>query len=427
MLLRNIDVAFLQDADRSVVHDVDVQVRDGEIVAIGRGLSDDAEVIDCSGRIALPGLVNCHNHTPNVLTRGWSDDESLFPWLESNAAVLKQADRDQKRAAARFSAALMLETGTTTVNDMWNTYLVDDLADAGIRTLAGSAMAEFEDTPPEAVHEGLDANDEFAEEYDDHPTVHPTVPVHSIYRATESLLESAHDLAVKHDVPYHIHVSETERENEECLEEHGVTPTGLLDDCSVLDDRSVLVHCVHLTDDDRDRIAERDAGVAHCPTSNLKLGSGIADFPALEAVPVGLGTDSAASNNSLNLFREGRTAALVHKREEPSAVTAQRILDAMTCEAAAVLGMADEIGSIEVGKRADVILLDATDPTLAPAIGDRGLLSNLIYSFHGRVETAIVEGEVVVEDGRVTTAVEDAVATVREFCSTVAEPTERPS
>lgn len=420
MLLKDVDTAVRQDADRSVDHGVDILVRDGDIVEVGEGLSGE-DVVDCGGKIALPGLVNCHTHTPSLLTRGLRDDLPLFPWLAEHEQALERADRADKRAAARLAVATMLETGTTTVNDMWNTYLVDEFVDVGVRAFAGCGLAEFEGTAPGAVEERLETNRAFAEEYRAHPTVHPAVPVHSVYRATPDLLRRAHDVAATRDLPFHVHVSETRRENEDCREEHGVTPTGLLDRLGVLDHRGVLAHCVHLTDDDRDRIAGSGAGVAHCPASNLKLGSGIADVPTMDGVPVGLGTDGAASNNSLNLFREGRTAALVHKRDDPGAVTAQWVLDAMTREAAAALGVADEIGSLEAGKRADVVLLDADDPTLHPSIGDEGLLSNLVYSFHGRVEATIVEGEFVVEDGTAVADVGRAADRVQAFCTAIDE------
>ena len=421
MLLENIDTAFRQDADRTVCHDIDIRVRDGRIAAIGPNLdaTGTERVRDCSDQIALPGFVNCHSHTPQILLRGFSDDEPLFDWLDTNDELLATLDREQKRAGATLSAALMLVTGTTTVNDMWNTDVAESLADVGIRSLVGKLLAAAPDTDPDVIDAGLDANRTFAEGYADHPTIHPTVPVHSIYRATPELLDRAHDLAATADLPFHIHISETDRENEDCLDERGVTPTGWLDDLGVLDDRAVLAHCTHLTDRDRDRLADSGAGVAHCPAANLKLGSGIADIAALDDVPVGFGTDSAASNNSLNLVREARTGTLLQKREDPSALTAQRALDMLTCEAARVLGMADEIGSLAVGKRADITLLDATDPTLRPHFGDAGLLSNLVYSFHGRAESVLVEGEVVVEDGAVVADVEAAMETAQEFAESV--------
>ena len=423
MLLESIDTAFRQDAERSIDHGIDILVRGGEIVAIDDDLSDqsDEDAIDCCDSVALPGFVNCHAHTPTLLARGWSDDESLFPWLEATDRVLRRADRDQKRAAARLAAALMVETGTTTLHDMWNTYLVDEFDAVGIRALLGCTLAEFEETDPDDVREGLETNRRFIEAYRTHPTVHPAVPVHSVYRATEELLQRAHELAATHDVPFHVHVSETRRENEDCIAEHGLTPTELLEDLDVLDRRAVLAHAVHLTESDRALIADSDAGIAHCAASNLKLGSGIADIPSLEGVPVGIGTDGAASNNSLNAVREGRTAALVHKRTDPSVITAQRILDMLTREGAAALNVADEIGSLEEGKRADIVLVDKRDPTLHPHLGDEGLLSNLVYSFHGRVETTIVNGEVVVENGTATAEIESATDAVDAFCTAVAD------
>ncbi|MFB6104475.1 MAG: amidohydrolase family protein [Halobacteriaceae archaeon] len=434
MLLSDIDTAFLQDDARTVAHDVDVLLRDGRIAAVGADLADAAEgtIVDCSDRVVVPGLINCHTHTPGLLTRGWSDDATLFDWLKHTEDLIGAADREVKRAATRLSAASLVRSGTTTINDMWNTYLVEDLLDVGVRALLGHAMAETESTPEDIVEQGLAANREFLEAYADHPTVHPTVPVHSVYRGTADLIESAHGLAAATDTPFHVHVSETRAENDRCREHRGTTPTGWLEDLGVLDDRSVLAHCVHLTDRDRRLIAERGAGVAHCPSANLKLGSGIADIPALDdaattdGVPVGLGTDGAASNNALNPIREGRTAALLHKREDPGAMTAQRVLDMLTREGAAVLGMADEIGSIEAGKRADLVLLDAEDPTLRPHFGDEGLRSNLVYSYHGRVEATIVEGEFVVRDGHVLAELEEAVEAVQSFTDRVLEAADRP-
>lgn len=416
MLLKNIDTALKQDSERRVEHGLDMLIRNGKIVEIAEGLSGE-EVIDCTDKIALPGLINCHTHTPNIITRGWSDDRRLFSWLDANSPVLEFADRHHKRAGARLSAALMLETGTTTFNDMWDTYLVDEFEDLGIRALMGLGMVETEDMDPEHVEEEIKINREFAEDYQEHPTIHPTIPVHSVYRSTGNLLQAAHDLAATYDLPFHTHLSETRRENEDCLKEHGVTPTGWLDQLGVLDHRGVLAHCVHLTPTDRKRIAESHAGIIHCASANLKLGSGIADIPAIERNLIGLGTDSAASNNTLNLFREGRTAALIHKRDNPNAITAQRILDMMTCEAAAALNMEDVVGTLEEGKRADIILLDKTDPTLCPRFGDQGLVSNLIYSFRGQPDMVIIEGEIVVENRSVKADLETASKTLQNFCS----------
>lgn len=426
MLLRNVDTLVRQDDDRSVDRGVDVLVRDGRIAEIDDEIAASDATLDCSERIVLPGLVNCHAHTPGVLTRGWSDDRTLFPWLDATAAVHERADEDTRRAGARLSAAMLLATGTTTVNDMWNTYLAPAFEATGIRALLGCTQVVVDDTEPAEVEERLDAAETFVREYADHPTIHPTVPVHSVYRSTPDVLRRSHDIATEHDVPYHVHVSETREENEDCRDAHGTTPTGLLDDLGVLDERGVLAHCVHLSDADRERIADSGAGVAHCPSANAKLGSGVADLPALDGVPIGLGTDGAASNNALNPFREARVAALLQKQRDPGALTAQRALDAVTREAAAVLGLSDEIGSVEVGKRADLVLLDRNDPTLRPHFGDEGLVSNLVYSFHGRADAVLVEGEVVVEDGSVVAGIDGAADAVQAFCDDVTDDLDRP-
>jgi len=425
MLLKNIDTAFRQDGTRSIDHGIDILIRDGRIAEIGEGLSD-GDTIDCSEKIALPGLINCHTHTPNLVTRGWSDDRTLYPWLAENRRVLETTETRHLGAAARLSAVLLLETGTTTLNDMWSTSVVDDLAATGIRALLGDTFYDDE-TDPAFVEQRAEDNRAFIADYRDHPTIHPTSPAHSVYECSGETLQTAHELATACDVPFHVHVSETRTENEDCIAEHDATPTAWLDRLGVLDHRGVLAHGVHLTDDDLATIDAGGAGIAHCAAANLKLGSGIADVPAMDDIPVGIGTDSAASNNCLNMVREGRTAALAHKRDDPGTITAQRILDMLTCEAAATLGMVDEIGSLEEGKRADVVLLDRNDPALRPAIGDAGLLSNLIYSFHGQVDTTIVDGGIVVEDGSATTGVETAIQTLEEFYASLEKTRTEPT
>ncbi|MEZ3115579.1 amidohydrolase family protein [Halobaculum sp. MBLA0147] len=423
MRLANIDTAFLQDADRTVAHDVDLLLEDGEIVAVESDLADqsDHRVLDCRDRIAVPGLVNCHAHTAMQFARGLSDDEPLFEWLATNGTYTAAVDRDTKRAGCRFATRLMLERGTTTVHDMWNTYLADEFANFGIRAVIGSTMGEEEPPGPDETRPRLETTREAVEAFADRPTLHPSVPVHSVYRATPELLRAAHEVAADAGIPFHVHVAENATEVQRVRDAYGTTPVGVLDDLGVLDEHTVAVHCTELTDADRERLGAAGAGVAHCPSANLKLGGGVADVSALpDSVAVGIGTDGAGSNNDLAPLREARLAALLQKRADPTAMDAQRALDLVTREGAAVLGLDDRLGSLVPGHRADVTLFDATDPALTPAIGDEGLLSNLIYSFHGHAETVLVEGEVVVDDGRCRTDTDDAVATVEAFQAEVA-------
>ncbi|ERG89470.1 MAG: cytosine deaminase related metal-dependent hydrolase [halophilic archaeon J07HX5] len=424
MRLANIDTAFLQDDNRTVRHDLDILVQGGEIVAVAPDLSDQTghHVIDCHDQIAVPGLVNCHAHTAMQFARGLSDDEPLFEWLATNGTYTAVVDRDTKRAACRLATRLMLERGVTTVHDMWNTYLADEFTDLGIRAVIGSTMAENEPSSPSKTRPRLEKTREAIAAFAGRPTLHPSVPVHSVYRATPELLQAAHDLAADADIPFHIHVAENATEVRRCRDVHGTTPVGVLDQMNVLDEHTVAVHCTELTNTDRERLGAAKAGVAHCPSANLKLGSGVANVSAVpDDVAVGIGTDGAGSNNDLAPLREARLATLLQKQEDPAAVDAQYALDMMTREGAAVLGLEDRLGSLLPGHRADITLFDSTDPALTPAIGDAGLLSNLVYSFHGHAETVLVEGRVVVDDGRCLTDTGDAAATVETFQAEMAD------
>ncbi|MFB6100923.1 MAG: amidohydrolase family protein, partial [Candidatus Nanohalobium sp.] len=198
---------------------------------------------------------------------------------------------------------------------------------------------------------------------------------------------------------YHIHVSETRSEVEDFVKENHVTPLQHLDNLGLVDDNLIAAHCVWMMDEEKYILEENGGTVVHNPAANLKLGSGIADVPDFldRGINVALGTDGVASNNNLNLFEEAKLTGLLHKRKSPEDITAQQILDMMTVNGARALNIEDEIGSIAVGKKADLITVDLNDPEMAPVHGREGLISNLIYSFNGEVEDVVVDGDLVVE------------------------------
>ncbi len=400
MLLRNIRYLVTQDDDRTVREHVDVRVDGGEIVAIGDDLDRDGTVIDCSGKAVLPGLVNAHTHASMTLLRGISDDRVLQEWLFDDILPAESVmDRDDVELGARLAIAEMLLSGTTCFNDM---YAPEDAVaaavdDTGMRAVLGRGLIDSDGEGAEKLRESRALLDAYA----DHPRITPAVAPHAVYTCSPDILDRAREQADRFDAPVHVHLSETVRENEDCQEEHGRSPAEHLDAHGLLTDRTVAAHGTHLSQGSIDLLAERGASVVHNPAANLKLGSGVAPVPALldAGVTVGLGTDGVASNNSLDMFDEMKLASLVQKEQDPTVLPAQQALDMATRGSAAALGLDGRIGSVETGKRADLVAVDLSHPSMTPVHGPRGVVSNLVFAFDGRVSDVLVDGDVLVRDG----------------------------
>lgn len=395
VILKNIGFLVTQNEAREVYRGADIEIVGDEIARIGRGLSGEVE-IDCSDRIVMPGLVNTHTHAAMTLLRGISDNKVLQDWLHEDIFPAEEAMTGEDAYYGALLASMeMLSTGTTCFNDMY--FHMDEVArtvdETGIRALLSRGLTDIDG---KAYDSFLEAED-FVQEYSGHGTVTPGIAPHAIYTCSAELLQAAKGMAEKHGAAYHIHVSETEKENQDSRREHGLTPVQYLDGMNLLDGSAIVAHATWLEDADLEILAERGAGVAHNPAANLKLGNGVADVPAMldRGISVGIGTDGPASNNSLNMFEEAKLAGLLHKREDPRKITEQQVLDMLTVEGARVLGLEQEIGSIEEGKKADLVFIDVEKPSLAPFHGKRGLLSNLVFSFNGDVSEVMVDGEFV--------------------------------
>lgn len=401
MLLKNIDFLVTQDPERRVLEDADILIRGGKIEAVGRDIQAEVEEIDMSGKLVMPGLVNTHTHAPMTLLRGISDSKNLQSWLEED--IFPAEDRLEKEDAfvgSLLACMEMLETGTTCFSDMY--FHVESIAEAveltGMRAVIGYGMVDIDGDRTEELR----AAESFVRNYQDSYLVTPSVAPHSVYTCSDELLERSREMADSYGIPYHIHVSETRRENLEFrVEKGGPTPVEYLYGEGLLDSDTILAHATWLSDGDRQLIADSGAGVAHNPAANLKLGSGIAEVPEMleEDVPVGIGTDGVASNNSLNLFDEAKLASLLQKEKNPGRMTAQQVLDMATVGGAKVLGKEDEIGSVEPGKKADLVSVSLDHPEMVPFHGKEGLVSNLVFSFSGDVEDVFVDGERLVEAG----------------------------
>jgi 5-methylthioadenosine/S-adenosylhomocysteine deaminase len=419
LLIHNGTVLTLDDAD-TIIESGAVAVRDGRIVAVGLAteLERDyptAQRVSAHGGIILPGLINAHTHAPMVLFRGLADDLDLMDWLEGTIfpAEARHVDAEFVRWGTRMACLEMLRGGTTTFADMY--YFEDVIAEVadecGMRAVVAETLIDFPAPDNKSWDEAIDYTRAFVEKWRGHPRVIPAVAPHAAYTVSGEHLVQAHDLASELRVPLLTHVAEAPAEIEQVVEKTGRTTIQYLEDLGILDERVLAAHVVLPSPADIDLLAHRGVGVAHCPQSNMKTAAGVAPVPAMLAagVAIGLGTDGAASNNDLNLWEEIDTAAKLHKlaSSDPTVLDARQALRMATIEGARALGLETEIGSLEVGKRADLIVVRTDAYHQQPHYN---LYSLLTYSTKASdVETVVVDGRVVVENGRVLTLDADAI------------------
>ena len=371
-----------------------------------------SETVDYEGAWIMPGLVNCHTHSAMTLLRGIRDDSNLHEWLEDYIwPAESQFTAEVTTKAVQFALAEMLLSGTTTFNDMYNPHGVDikqiyqAVRQSGMRCYFSPTLFT---SPAETAAETLARTRAIIEEilsYDDEDFQVMVAP-HSPYACDEDLLQGSVDLARELDLRLHIHVAETKNENKIILERYGKRPLAFLKGLGYLEQPAIFAHGVELNSSEIADLANSPVSIAHNPISNLKLASGVAPVTNLLAagVTVGLATDSVASNNNLDMFEEGRTAALLQKMRvgDASQFTIEQALKALTIEGAKALGLEDKIGSLEVGKQADFIAIQPKGRIhLYPL---ENMLSHLVYAVKGSdVQDVYIAGKQVVRDGQVLT------------------------
>ncbi len=411
LVVHNGTVLTLDAAD-TIVENGAVAVVGSSIRAVGPspGILErfpDAARIDAGGGIILPGLINAHTHAPMVLFRGLADDLELMDWLENHIfpAEAEFVDEEFVRWGTRLACLEMLRGGITTFVDMY--YFEETIAReaerCGLRAVLGQTLIDFPAPDHATWEEAVDSMRTFAARWQDHPRITPAVAPHAPYTVSAEHLVAAHSLAEELDLPLLIHLAEDRSEVEELLAETGSTSVEYLLDLGILSPRLHAAHVVWPTDDEIRMLAAHGVGVAHCPQSNMKVAAGIAPVPAMLAagVAVGLGTDGAASNNDLDLWEEIDTAAKLHKVHsmDPTTLDARQALRLATIEGARALDMEDRIGSLEVGKRADLIVVGTDGFHQQPYYDPYSLL---VYSTKARdVETVVIDGRIVVERGQV--------------------------
>lgn len=403
-------IAVTMDARRRVIEDAAVAVRGDRILAVGTRAAIDkehraAQRLDAGNALLAPGLVNTHTHAAMSLFRGIADDVRLQEWLEKFIfpAESRNVSPEFVRWGTRLACLEMLLSGTTTFTDMYYfEEVVGEVArEAGMRGVLGQTVIGFPVADAKTPAEGLARAERFLKQFDGDPLVTPAVAPHAIYTNSDATLGAARALANRHRKPLLIHLSETKKENDDVRRARGVSPARALDALGLWNGRAVAAHGVWLDDTDIEILAARGVGVAHCPASNMKLASGIAPVVKLlkAGVAVGLGPDGpAGSNNDFDLWEEMDLAgklAKVHSGD-PAALTSRQIVEMATIGGARALGLDGETGSIEPGKRADILIAALDHPRTTPFYD---VYSLMVWAMKGSdVRHVMVNGKLVVRD-----------------------------
>ena len=377
------------------------------------------ETIDSQGSVIIPGLVNAHTHVPMTLLRGLNDDLRLDVWLGYLMPLEREfVTPEFVYLGTQLACAEMISSGVTTFADMY--YFEDSVAQAtseiGMRGLLGQTILIFPTPDAESYEEGLILCRRFIEKWTDHPLIQPAVAPHAWYTATPELMQACADLARGYDVPLHTHISETVLEVENCREVHHMPVVPWLSNQGILRTKLLAAHCVQIDQGEMYQLKKAGAGVAHCPTSNLKLASGIAQIADMLEVGlnVGVGTDGPASNNDLDMFEEMRLAALLAKtvNNDPTTLPARKALELATIGGAKALHMGDKVGSLEPGKKADLVIVDVGHLHNWPHFHNHPdtVYSRLIYASKSSDVTDVVcNGRWLLRDRRLLTVDQEQV------------------
>jgi 5-methylthioadenosine/S-adenosylhomocysteine deaminase len=381
------------------------------------------EIIDASGCLIMPGLINLHTHAAMTCFRGMADDLPLHVWLNEYIfpAEASYITEDSVYWSTSLAVVEMIKSGTTTFCDgyFYENGAAKAVAASGIRAVLAQGVVDF---PAPGVAEpsmNLSTAAAFVSEWQDkYSRLVPGVFCHSPYTCSPETLTGAKEMCTERNVILQIHLAETQAELEETQQRYGKRPVDLLRTLGLLDANTLCHHAVKVNEEEIELLAESDVGVSHNPESNMKLASGVAPLPKMLAagVKVGLGTDGCASNNNLDLLQEMDTAAKLHKvqQSDPALSSALQIATMATSGGAAALGMAEVVGSLEPGKKADIITIDLDQPHLTPMYEP---CSHLVYSARGAdVRDAIIDGRVVMLERRLLHIDEQEImARVREI------------
>lgn len=388
-------ILLTMDKELSLYSPGAIAIKGIDIIAVGEDSNikkefESANVIDCNGKVLMPGLINAHTHVPMTLLRGLADDLRLDVWLMGYMMPVERefVSPDFVSLGTRLACAEMIRSGITTFADMY--YFEEDIAkttaEVGMRAICAESVMKFPSPDAKFFEESLDYSREFIKRWKNHPLIVPAIAPHAVYTCTPDILHAAAALAIEYDVPLHTHIAETSLEVEDLRKEHGMPVVPYMKKQGIFEAKVIAAHCVHVDEGEMRTMLHAGAGIAHNPSSNLKLASGFAPIKRMLEVGlnVGIGTDGPASNNDLDMFEEMRLAAFIAKAVtgDPTALAAQQVLSMATLHGAKALHIGDITGSLEVGKRADLILVDINKLHNSPRFNrdQNGTYAQLIYA-----------------------------------------------
>ncbi len=384
------DVIVTQNATREILYDAAIGITDGRITfleSIKKGrLPQATKVIHLGKSIVMPGLINAHTHSAMGIMRGLADDLPLMQWLTNHIFPVEQhLQEDIVYLGSLLGIAEMIQSGTTAFADM---YMLSEgvckaANTAGIKCLAGEVIFSFPSPACQNADKALELVEQQAENWCGHENIRIGVMPHAVYTTTPAILQKCQKLAQKHNLPLHIHLAETKEETSICLQNFQQRPVQYMQNLGLLDSQTTIAHAVDLNEQEIALLAKNAVKIAHCPKSNLKLASGVAPAPKMleHGLNIGIGTDGAASNNSLNMFSELNMCALLHKglNQDPTLLPAQQVLDMATLAGAEALGW-QGLGCLQLGSKADLIGINLNNPSMQPLYNP---ISQLVYACTG--------------------------------------------
>src|SRR6266550_2944 len=408
------------DKTHRVIQDAGIAVAGGRIVAVGSDkdiirMYTAPERVDASGKIIIPGLINGHTHIPMTLFRGLADDLDLQEWLTKYIfpAEAKNVSEEFVRVGTRLGLAEMIRGGTTTYCDMYyfEDAIADETAKAGVRGVLGETVIDFPVADNKTNAEAMAYVERFVQKWKGHELITPAIAPHAPYTVSEDHLKAVRAFSDRTGAPIVTHISETKREVEESLKAKGASPIDYLARIGFLNNRVIAAHVVWPNDGEIGILKRAGVGVVHNPQSNMKLASGVAPVPKMlkAGLRVGLGTDGAASNNDLSMWEEMDTVAKLHKvfSGDPKVISAEEAFELATIRGAQALHLEKDIGSIEKGKRADLVLVNRDSLNQIPLYN---VYSDLVYATKASdVQTVIINGRIVMRDRRLLTLNEAAI------------------
>src|SRR4026208_817263 len=400
--------------NRDVIEDGAIAVKAGKIVAVGTRADISRhyvgrQTVNASGKLIIPGLINGHTHVPMVLFRGLADDLDLQEWLTKYIfpAEAKNVNEEFVRVGTRLGLAEMIRGGTTTYCDMYyfEDAIAEETAKAGVRGVLGETVIDFPVADNKTNEEAMAYVEKFVNHWKGHELIVPAIAPHAPYTVSEEHLKAARAFSDRTGAPIVTHISETKREVDDSVKAKGASPVAYLDRIGFLGERVIAAHVVWPQGTDIAILKRRGVGVVHNPQSNMKLASGVAPVPKMltEGVLVGLGTDGAASNDDLNMWEEMDTVAKLHKvfSGDPKVISAQQAFELATIRGAEALHLEKEIGSLEVGKRGDIVIVESDTLNQIPLYN---VYSDLVYATKAAdVESVIINGRLVMRNRRLLT------------------------